>query len=104
MKLKNLKKTITDFRGREIRFAFNENKSMSIGEAIANIASSGYKGVTAKESINLYKLAIEIDGKEEIDINANMVSSINKAIENNQIGFTPIIIGQILIETGLEVK
>lgn len=103
MKLENLDKKLKYLdKETDLRLT-SESEPLTVKEVLATLCASGYDQPTRLEMARLYKLANTIyDAKTELEVDAEDITVINKAIEANVPKYGPYVRMQVLIESGLE--
>jgi len=103
MKLVNLDTKILDLNGDEIKLDKKAEEGETVKSVIANIVAAGFEKATPLEAARLYNAAKEIhDAGDEFTVDTGVVDLIKRSCDANRAGFTPFVLGQVLLLSGLE--
>ncbi len=107
MKLVNLTETIKNLKGEEIKETDPKTKAekpVFVKDVLASIAASGFEKPKPLEQVRLFRLAQRLmEAGESLTVNAESIELLKKCIDENRIGSAPLVIGQILLLSGLEI-
>lgn len=103
MKLINLDKQLTYFDKKTPIKLSEKSKPITVREVFSNLCAAGYKQPSSIDIVRLYKLANAIyEAKKELEVDADDVTLIKKVSEANIITYSPYVLAQALIESGIE--
>ena len=96
-----MNETIRDLKGQPIKV---DEKELRVKEVLANIIASGFMDMKPLDNVRAYQLSSRLisSDKENIEVNQENVELIKKCFETNRNGYLPIVIGQVLLLSGLE--
>jgi len=104
VKIINLQKKIVNIAtGKEIKDG--DKRSLLVKDVLAVCAQTGFEGMKPIDNARAYSLAklIHKAKNDNVDINTEMFEVLKKSIEANRNGYLPLVLGQALIESGIEV-
>lgn len=101
MKLQNLDKVILGIDKQPLT-----NKSgepLTVKYVLADIISSGFDGMKNLDNVRSFQLATRLmDATKELEVSIDGIDLIKKSIDQNKKGYIPIVLGLVLLESGLE--